>query len=176
MKKMIALLLACLFALGALSGCSGEDSPASKGATAQAQDKQSSDSGKKTTSDAGEIADLSNGEVDVDLTKLTSILVYSEVNNMVNYPARYLGKVIKMKGMYSTEFWEETKKDYHYVVIADATACCQQGLEFIWNGDHKVPEDYPEFGAEVEMAGIFKSYEEQGKTWYYIAVDDITLL
>ena len=38
------------------------------------------------------------GKVDVDLTALSSTMVYSEVFNMLNTPENYVGKTIKMTG------------------------------------------------------------------------------
>ena len=35
----------------------------------------------------------------------------------------------------------ETKKQYFACIIADATACCSQGLEFILTGDHTYPNE-----------------------------------
>ena len=37
-------------------------------------------------------------EIDVDLTKLSSSMVYSEVYNMMNEPEPYEGKMVKMQG------------------------------------------------------------------------------
>lgn len=115
-------------------------------------------------------------EVDVDLTALSSILIFSEVNNMMIKPDRYMGKTIKMSGQYYHTYYEETGQYYHYVIIADATACCEQGLEFIWNGEHTFPDAYPEEGTNVEVEGVFGSYEELGVTYYYIATDDVKIV
>jgi len=83
---------------------------------------------------------------------------------------------VKMKGLYYASYYDETDQYYHYIIIEDATECCQQGLEFIWSGTHNYPEDYPEDGTEVEVNGVFGSYEELGITYYYIAVEDIIIL
>jgi len=47
---------------------------------------------------------------------------------------------------------------------------------FIWNGDHIYPDDYPENNTRIEVTGIFDSYEESGNTYYYLGVDDISIL
>ena len=112
-------------------------------------------------------------KIDVDLTALTSTLVYGEVYNMLANPDDYMGKTVKMSGLYYSSYYEETGLNYHFVVIEDATACCAQGLEFIWNGKHKYPDDYPKEQTEIAVVGIFGSYEEMGITYYYLAVDDI---
>jgi len=114
--------------------------------------------------------------IDVDLTLLSSTMVYAEVYNIMTNPDNYMGKTIKMKGPYYASYYEKTELYYHYVVVEDATACCQQGLEFIWKGEHKYPADYPEDKTKIEVTGVFGSYDELGKTYYYILVDDILIL
>jgi hypothetical protein len=112
----------------------------------------------------------------LDLTALSSIMVYSEVNNIMVNPEEYIGKTIKISGPYNASFWEETGIYYHYVIISDATACCQSGLEFIWDDNsHIYPKDYPENDTEIEVEGVFSTYEELGVTYYYLKTDEITV-
>ena len=59
----------------------------------------------------------------------------------------------------------EQKRD---AIIADAAACCAEGMEFVPEGDLTYPEDYPELGAEITVIGEFQSYEENGMTWYHL--------
>jgi hypothetical protein len=116
------------------------------------------------------------GDADVDLTVLSSTLVYAEVYNIMTSPDDYMGKTIKLSGPYYASYYEDTGKYYHHVIVEDATACCQGGLEFKWNGDHAYPDDYPENNTRIEVAGVFGSYEELGQTYYYLSVGDITIL
>ena len=107
--------------------------------------------------------------VDVDLTVLSSTMVYSEVYNMLLFtPDSYLGKTVKMMGQFS--YYEDTTTGNRYFacIIADATACCAQGMEFVLEGDHTYPDDYPELGAEITVIGEFQPYEENGMTWYHL--------
>lgn len=115
-------------------------------------------------------------EVDVDLTVLSSTLVYAEVYNIMVSPEKYIGKTVKMRGSYYASYYEETGKYYHYVIIEDAAACCQQGLEFIWNGEHTYPENYPSDGTEVEVVGTFDTYEELGVSYSYISTDEVQII
>ena len=114
--------------------------------------------------------------VDVDLTAMSSTMVYAEVYNMLMDPGLYMGKTVRMSGPYYASYYDETGKYYHYVIIEDATACCQQGMEFIWNGDHVYPSDYPEDFTRIEVTGTFEYYEELDYPYYYLAVDGITIL
>ncbi len=94
--------------------------------------------------------------VDVDLTVMSSTMVYSEVYNMMNSPDDYLGRKIKMKGLFSTYHDETTDKTYYACIIQDATACCAQGIEFEPEGDFDVPEE----GSEICVSGVFDTYYE----------------
>ena len=123
--------------------------------------------------DKRETADLS---VDVDLTALSSTMIYAEVYNIMTNPDDYMGKTIKMTGPYNASYYDETGLYYHYVVVEDAASCCQQGLEFVWNGEHTYPDDYPESNSKIEVVGVFCSYDEFGTTYYCLSVDDISVL
>lgn len=117
--------------------------------------------------------DLSKTEgVDVDLTLLSSTLVYAEVYNMMYYPEDYVGKIIKMKGSFNVYTDTEKGIDYLAVLVADATACCQQGLEFTWEG-HKYLEDYPKMGTEMTVTGEVELYEEDGFMYLRIIADSV---
>lgn len=105
-------------------------------------------------------------DVDIDLTKLSSTMVYSEVYNMMNSPEDYIGKTVRMIGQFALYYAYDEKgekiPDQHYYacVIADATACCQQGLEFILEGDAKYPDDYPKTKDVITVVGEFQTYME----------------
>ena len=106
--------------------------------------------------------------VDLDLSGLSGTFVYAQVYSMVNEYEAWLGKVIKMAGYYS--FFEDTQRGvvYHACVIPDATACCAQGIEFIWAGEHAWPADYPEEGADIVVTGRLETYEEDGTLYLHL--------
>lgn len=101
---------------------------------------------------------LQASDIDVDLTRLSSTMVYSEVYNMMNTPESYVGKMVRMNGNFAVYKYPE--RNYYTCIIKDATACCQQGLEFLWRGNHKFPDDYPKEGAPIIVTGIFDIYYE----------------
>ena len=113
-------------------------------------------------------SDVSPEQVDVDLTALSSTVVYSEVYNMVMSPKDYVGKIIKMHGQFAIYEDPNTGTVYTACIIADATACCSQGLEFSLSGAI-YPDDYPELGTEITVTGTFQSYEEDGSKLYHLA-------
>ena len=104
--------------------------------------------------------------VDVDLTTLSSTMVYSEVLNIMTYPQTYVGKTVKMRGIFAYYHDEKTDQYYFGCIIQDATACCAQGIEFILTDDYLFPDDYPKEGEIVTVAGEFMTYEEDGSTYF----------
>ena len=115
------------------------------------------------------------GKVDVDLTVLSSTMVYSEVYNMLYfYPEDYYGKTVKMTGQFNVYQWVDESGVVadmpvaYACIISDATACCAEGMEFVLKDDLAYPDDYQELGAELTVIGEFQSYEENGMTWYHL--------
>ena len=112
--------------------------------------------------------------VDLDLTVLSGTVVYSQVFNMTQDPEAYSDMVVKLKGNLSYYQDPDTGKEYFAAVIADATACCAQGIEFVWAGDHAFPEDYPPLDTEVTVVGTFGTYEEYGYTYLQLTDAEVT--
>lgn len=111
-----------------------------------------------------EIPDYSE-PIDVDLTKLSATMVYSEVSNMMYESDEYFGKVVRMRGAARSSYYKETDTTYYAVLIADATACCAQGIEYLLTDGYAYPED----GNDVVVTGVFTEYEENGM--YYLRLD-----
>ena len=113
------------------------------------------------------------GNVDVDLTKLSSTMVYSEVYNMLTAPGDYTGKTVKMTGSFNV--WHDDQKDKNYFscLIADATACCAQGIEFELKDSNKYPNEYPQQGSMITVTGTFGTYLEDG--YLYCQLKDAVL-
>ncbi|MBP3737126.1 MAG: hypothetical protein J6I56_08915 [Lachnospiraceae bacterium] len=105
-------------------------------------------------------------EFDVDLTALSSTMVFSEVYNMVSAPEDYIGKSVKMSGMFNAYRDEVTDRYYYACLILDATACCAQGIEFELEGEKHYPEDYPAKGEMITVAGTFDTYQEGDYTYF----------
>ena len=178
MKKLLCVLLIAL-TLVPLAACGGEkdkvtaaaDSADNQAPEASVSQKQPSEKKSESKPAASEPTQSTDG-VDVDLTRLSSTMVYSEVYNMMNAPGDYIGKTIKMKGqfaigyVYNTDGTPDESTARFACVIADATACCAQGLEFALAGEPVYPDDYPELGAEITVVGTFEWYEEDGCRYY----------
>lgn len=117
---------------------------------------------EETVEDIPKEATVVPPEIDVDLTTLSSTMVYSEVYNMMTAPDSYLGKTVKMSGPFAVYVDDEKGKTYFACIIKDAAACCSQGIEFQLEGDYSYPEDYPAVDDIITVVGTFSVYEEDG--------------
>ena len=113
--------------------------------------------------------------IDLDLAALSGTLVYAQVYNMMVDPDPWLGKIIRMAGYYSYYDDQEHGVIYHACVIPDATACCTQGIEFVWYGEHRWPEDYPEIGTDITVTGRLEMYEESGQQYLHLVDADVKI-
>ncbi|MBR1914070.1 MAG: hypothetical protein IJ827_04520 [Lachnospiraceae bacterium] len=105
---------------------------------------------------------LPESDVDIDLTLMSSTMVYSQVLQMMMEPQGFVGKTVRMEGEYNYFHSDENGKDYFACIVQDATACCAQGIEFMLDDTYRYPEDYPEDFAYITVSGTFSTYEEDG--------------
>ena len=113
-------------------------------------------------------------KIDVDLTKMSATMIYANVFDMLIDPDSYIDKRIKMKGNFQVFTNEEQTEQYYAVIIQDATACCQQGIEFIWDGNHTYPNDYPQIGQEVTVTGFYKvAYTPDDLMYNFLLADTV---
>ncbi len=103
--------------------------------------------------------------VDLDLTQLSSTMVYSEVYNIMTRPEDYVGRTIRLEGQSLSAYYEPTKTTYYSIVVQDATACCAQGIEYVLSDGQSYPAD----GGDATVVGRFEAYDEEGTVWYHLA-------
>ncbi len=101
--------------------------------------------------------------VSVDLTTMSSTMVYSYVADMLANPSNYKGQLVRMDGDSNT-----THGGTHSCIIYDALGCCTEGIEYI------LPEDstYPNDGDKITVVGTFATYKK-GENQYYCLVNAV---
>ena len=179
MKQLFCLLLAvCMMVF--LCSCGKDGGKDAENDVSSSNEKSSAQTDSIPTPNELEVPGKSEpshpsaGKVDVDLTVLSSTMVYSEVYNMLyNDPAHYLGKTVKARGTFSiyqlvTDGVLQPDPVSYACIISDAAACCAEGMDFVLEGDLTYPDDYPELGTEITVIGEFQSYEENGMTRYHL--------
>lgn len=179
MKRLFCLLLAACVMLSLCACEKGREKDAGNDASSSNEELSASTEiiptpNEQETPGKSKPSQPSAGKVDVDLTVLSSTMVYSEVYNMLyNDPAHYLGKTVKARGEFSiyqlvTDGVLQPDPVSYACIISDAAACCAEGMEFVLEGNYTYPDDYPELGTEITVIGEFQSYEENGMTWYHL--------
>ncbi len=107
-----------------------------------------------------------DSSVDVDLSVLSSTMVYAEDNAMMTQPEDYVGKLVKMNGTFAVYVNSENGRVYYACVIQDATACCAQGLEFVLADEEG--DAYPSVGSNLTVIGRYELYEEDGYNYCHM--------
>ena len=175
MKKTFIIVLSLMLAISIIS-CGAKESEAADTSTAIIEEDTSTDNEPEEAEDKlleeNSVAEA-DPSVDLDLTALTSTMIYSEVFNMIMDPASYEGKTVKMDGSCNVYVDEETGKTYYACIVKDATQCCSQGLEFVLDDSIYTQADYPSQDDEIIIKGTFSSYEENG--YQYITMKDSVL-
>lgn len=192
MKKILACIICLTLAFGvtACGKASDKDSNGDTKIISDAKNKQENSksntkkevSKKEVAGDAGKgkssksKSKASSNKIDVDLNNLNANVVYSQVFLMMTEPDKFIGKRIRMSGQFNVYAAQEGNPsgvtEYYAIIIADAQACCQQGIEFVWPG-HTYPEGFPEVKSNASVTGIFEVYEENGKKYCRLIADTV---
>ncbi|MDR2618132.1 MAG: hypothetical protein LBC62_04595 [Treponema sp.] len=97
----------------------------------------------------------------------------AQTNDVYLNPEDYLGKTIKLEGLFKQE--QGIEADYCFV-IRYGPGCCgydgNAGFEVAW--DTNQPDSlYPSVDDWVEAVGVLKSYEEEGYSYLYLALSSL---
>lgn len=192
MKKILACIICLTLAFGvtACGKASDKDSNGDTKIISDAKNKQENSksntkkdvSKKEVAGDAGKgkssksKSKTNSNKIDIDLNNLNANVVYSQVFLMMTEPDKFIGKRIRMSGQFNVYAAQEGNPsgvtEYYAIIIADAQACCQQGIEFVWPG-HTYPEGFPEVKSNASVTGIFEVYEENGKKYCRLIADTV---
>ena len=192
MKKILACIICLTLAFGvtACGKASDKDSNGDTKIIPDAKNKQENSksntkkevSKKEVAGDAGKgkssksKSKTNSNKIDVDLNNLNANVVYAQVFQMMTEPDKFIGKRIRMSGQFNVYAAQEGNPsgvtEYYAIIIADAQACCQQGIEFVWPG-HTYPDGFPEVKSNASVTGIFEVYEENGKKYCRLVADTV---
>ncbi len=161
MKKTVSLFLIAVTVLMCASCSQGADNRnGTKTKTVSDVLNQKTEAVTEASSKAASSAvnPSDKAKADVDLTELSSTMVYSEVYNMMATPDNYIGKTVRMSGSMAVS--KGDNQTYYACIIKDATACCSQGIEFVLDEG-----SYPPQNTDITVYGTFTTYKE-GKNQY----------
>jgi uncharacterized membrane protein YcgQ (UPF0703/DUF1980 family) len=109
-----------------------------------------------------------------DIVKIGEKMFIAQVNDIYLNADDYLGKKIKLEGI----FKQSTGEEPYYFVIRYGPGCCGNdglvGFEVAW--DKEKAQVYPADDSWVEAEGVLKSYEEEGYQLSYIDLTSLNVL
>lgn len=164
MKKIYGMILIILVVL-VLTGCTTDVNKESSNNELVKTIDSTQQSGNSPVQ--SEVKYIGNETAEIDLSTFSSTMLFSELSRILSEYPTYIGKTIKINGLYSNMPYSDGSANlYHYVLVTDSTACCQQGLEFvIENGT-----EYPVMGDNTCVTGVLESYTENGQTYCHLVV------
>ncbi|GHT58003.1 hypothetical protein FACS1894109_11370 [Spirochaetia bacterium] len=110
------------------------------------------------------------------LIEIKEKMFLAQVNDVYLNQEDYLGKTIKLEGLFKLEQYEENDPAYCFV-LRYGPGCCgsdgNAGFEVAWDEADKL---YPNDDDWVEAVGVLKTYEEDGYPYLYLALSELTIL
>jgi len=113
-----------------------------------------------------------------DVIEIKEKMFITQINDVYMNAEDYLGKTIKLEGIFKSELYYGKKEPYCFV-IRYGPGCCSNdgsaGFEIKW--DKNRAQKYPAIDSWVEAAGELKSYEEDGYMQYlYLDLSSLVVL
>ncbi len=97
---------------------------------------------------------------DIDLTAVSTTMVYSELIRVLGTPTDYLGKSIKIKGTFGIGYDLDVDGNRYFCTVSDATACCSMGVEFVPADSLSFPDDFPYVGHTFTVTGVWEKHKD----------------
>ncbi len=102
-------------------------------------------------------------DYDENLVELTEKLYVTYINEIyTNYPD-YIGRTIRLQGMFASEYYQPNDTTYFYVYRIGPGCCGNDGdmcgFEFTWDGQMPADNDW------IEVTGTLDEYELDGQTY-----------
>jgi hypothetical protein len=101
----------------------------------------------------------------------------AQVNDVYLNPEEYLGRTIKLEGLFKSEQYGEQP---YCFVIRYGPGCCgndgNSGFEIAWNNQDALEKPYPDIDDWVEATGVLQTYEEDGYPYLYLALSSLNVM
>ncbi|MDR2743192.1 MAG: hypothetical protein LBB98_13725 [Treponema sp.] len=165
-------IVSTLLLLAVLAGCGAGNGAAVQRNTAGTRSVTLPDSG---TADTGGKKTAGTAEPVVEIKEKMFI---AQTNDVYLNPEEYMGKTIKLEGLFKSYPVEEYGSSYCFV-IRYGPGCCgndgSAGFEVAWDGEPASENPYPEENAWVEATGVLKTYEEDNYPYLYLSLSSLNV-
>jgi hypothetical protein len=111
-----------------------------------------------------------------ELVEIREKLFIAQTNDVYQNPEDYMGKLIRLEGLFKSQSYEDASTSYCFV-LRYGPGCCgndgSAGVEVAW--DSAPAEDYPNIDDWVEAVGVLETYEEDGYPYLYLSLVSLTV-
>ena len=107
------------------------------------------------------------------ITEITEKMFIEQVNDVYLNPDDYLGKPLKLEGVFESFYLEDTDETLRYVRRLGPGCCGNDGFvgfEVVYGGEYPNKNDW------VELIGIFEEYEENDMQYFRIRAASLTVM
>jgi uncharacterized membrane protein YcgQ (UPF0703/DUF1980 family) len=119
------------------------------------------------------------GCVDSPVIEINEKMFIAQTNEIYLNSEEYLGKTIKLEGLFKQEQSAVSNTSYCFV-LRYGPGCCgtdgNAGFEVSWDKGAVSDKPYPDTDEWVEASGELKSYDEDGLPYLYIALSSLKVL
>ncbi|GHT52374.1 hypothetical protein FACS1894106_0960 [Spirochaetia bacterium] len=117
--------------------------------------------------------------VEKTVIEIKEKMFIAEVNDVYLNSEDYIGKTIKLEGLFKAEQFVENAPPYCFV-LRYGPGCCgsdgNAGFEVAWNEQMAAIKTYPNVDDWVEAVGVLKTYEEDSYPYLYLALSELNVL
>jgi uncharacterized membrane protein YcgQ (UPF0703/DUF1980 family) len=128
------------------------------------------------------VSEKSNKSAESTITETVYIrekMFIAQVNDVYLNQEDYIGKTIKLEGLFKAEQSTESDKTYCFV-LRYGPGCCgsdgNAGFEVAWNKEETATKSYPQEDDWVEAVGILQTYEEDGYPYLDLDLSELNVL
>jgi uncharacterized membrane protein YcgQ (UPF0703/DUF1980 family) len=118
-----------------------------------------------------------NAAFNTGVIEIREKMFIGQTNDIYLNPDDYLGKTIKLEGMFKIEDFPWQEKPLYYV-LRYGPGCCgydgSAGFEVLW--DNSINRNYPNDDDWVEAVGILRAFDGDINNCIYIALTQLTVL
>jgi hypothetical protein len=140
--------------------------------------EQSRAGGGETGAPGGEAAAKRAVLSSKDIVEIKEKMFIAQTNDVYLNSEDYIGKTIKLEGLFKTELPYEDRAPYCFV-LRYGPGCCgydgNAGFEVAWDGA-EAEAAYPAEDEWVEAQGVLKTYLEDGYPYLYLALSSLRVL
>lgn len=154
MKKIIMFLI---ITITILSACN-EKNTKDEVPTGDITNNDSSQDDAEVKTDEKKQSDSSN-----KIVEIKEKMFIAEINEIYLNKEEYIGKTIKLEGMFDEQHSQESDKTYYHIYRRGPGCCGNDGVagfEVIWD------KEYPKINDWVEAIGTLEEYEDEG--YHYV--------